>query len=263
MSEDFDDLFSSPKRHAPAGLGAYDDEDEYEATANPFADLQSSSLLTGSAYNKTQQAQNGLSDYGAGTDRLETSSSPIASTSRSTSAPSTPSSINKRDIGRSANGSYSDELDRENEGGRNRVSVSPFGHHDQDQDPMASTTLTIGRADEDGERENGGRRYNTYSGDKDSPFDARLGSSNSSSSSGLPTPSLAINDFIGDDGFREQISDIDKPYERDPDRDRAEEASIRTVGLESDAASMRSGNVAGPSVTTTATRVLIMSIHRR
>lgn len=225
MSDDFDDLFISPKRHTPAEFGGYpDDDDEFGATANPFADLQSSSILAGSTYDNVAQLQSNLNNPGSSLVRTRSVSSSNASTSRTPSTPSTPLSPRQ-----TVSGYLDDELDRDNEVGRNRVSVSPFEYRLPDRDDMVSTVSALGRASNGSELEQTG-----------SPFTETRG--NSTPSTGPPTPSLTINDFGDDDGgFKEREEESHRHSNHDTDR--ADAASMRTVGLGSDAASMRSTNV--------------------
>lgn len=262
-----------------AGFGGFDED----ATSNPFADLQSSRVMMASTYSSQEDSGEGASlDRRLDTLTIDTNASNQAPSDTHARSQSTTSSSSNKTGNDAASASaaapspstadtagfpsYSPSANTVrsfNDDSGDRVLVSPF-------DPSSAAATPFGVPSSSGLREDqdpmnslysSHTSHDPYSGSsstaaayddrEQSPFD-----STPYDSSAPSPPSLRVDEVgEGDDhgGFASQgaspakgdrhTDSLRSSQNATPTTERADAASIKTVGLESDAASMRSGQV--------------------
>lgn len=288
MADDFDDLFKSPTSQSGSGMpapstpgwgGGFGDDDDL-ATANPFADLQSSRLYESQITSPTeehQQQQSVPTSPGALSSQFEkqaslsrrSTTSSKASASGTREGPGVQRSNSTSSAASTASGPGEDgrTAPSSSEGGReqrgDRVAVSPFiapsdtyegtengstsstgqlstsgntigepSHPHQESQPFWSRTASSSIYDHEENATFGGGFHDT-GGFRDQ-------------STSSATPSFNVHRAPDD----EPGSEYNDDYENNDQlraRDAEDAGSIRTVGLDSDTASLRSHRV-GPSI---------------
>ena len=285
MADDFDDLFKSPTSQSGAGMpapstpgwgGGFGDDDDL-ATANPFADLQSSRLYESQINSANEEDHDHQQSTPTSPEALSGQFEKQASLSRRSTASSRASASAPRggagvqrsnstsSAASTASGAGEDvrTAPSSSEGGReqrgDRVAVSPFiapsdnyegaengstsstaqlsrsgntigepRHPRQDTQPFWSRTASSSIYDQD-ENATFGGGFNDTGGFQDH------------SDSNAP-PSLNVHRAPDD----EPGSEYNDEYENNDQlraRDAEDAGSIRTVGLDSDTASLRSHRV--------------------
>lgn len=227
MSDDFQDLFSrdhgaastSPTRNmAASSFAAFDETDGFGSGINPFADLQSSSI--GAFEQSEEDPVASVAAFQDTSARSRTSSN--ATERRGNDSGNGWEQHHPKDVSVDSGSSIAEQINDEEDGEVDRVLVSPFVSNpgsssgegdlqDQDADPMASTVTAF------------------YQDETPS------------------VPSFDISHIESDADARgfadyKQVTDdsAEPQHGYNDERLANDAASIRTVGLESDGASLRS-----------------------
>lgn len=261
------------------GWGTYGEDDL--TTSNPFADLQSSRLydshIEQPLHANTAQSPSIHDDFAskASLSRRSTASSqastsvtqPVAEQdTRQQRSNSTSESSTSTESGAAPITGPPSSSEDAHEGG-DRVLVSPFVTPDsnsEETDPMAASEATVGDADDEAvagvksQQRNLQDSYwssaSVYEPSHEHGFGEGFGGGSSShadfnthdvaSSSSSSMAGQHYDDSHANNGFADEVEHEDEPIsESRPSREAEDAASIRTVGLESDTASMRSHRV--------------------